>query len=138
MPLYESTLITRQDLSRADITKLTDSLASFVEQGGGKIVKNEYWGLRNLAYKINKSRKGHYAMLAIDAPAAAVKEMERNIRHNEDVIRSLTVRVDALEDGPSAMMQQSRSREEGYGDTETVAPEAEVIAATAEGNETIN
>src|SRR4051812_40361779 len=111
MPFYETTFITRQDMSRADITKLTDSLGSIIEQGGGKVVKNEYWGLRNLSYKINKSRKGHYSMLAIDASPAAIKEMERNIRINEDVIRALTVRVDAIEEGPSAMMQQSRSHD---------------------------
>lgn len=120
MPLYESTFITRQDLSRQDVSKLTESMSAIVAQGGGKVVKDEYWGLRNLAYKINKSRKGHYVMLAIDAPAPAIKEMERNLSHNEDVIRTLTIRVDALEDGPSAMMQQSRSREDG-------APESEVI-----------
>src|SRR5690242_8198648 len=111
MAFYESTFITRQDLSRQDITKLADSLTTIVEQGGGKVVKNEYWGLRSLSYRIQKNRKGHYTMLAIDAPAAAIKEMERNIRINEDIIRALTVRVEALEEGPSAMMQQSRSRD---------------------------
>ncbi len=120
MPLYESTFIARQDLSRQDITKLVESMGTIVSQGGGKIVKDEYWGLRNLAYKINKSRKGHYIMLAIDAPAPAVKEMERNLSHNEDVVRMLTVRVDALEEGPSAMMQQSRSREEGVAEDEII------------------
>jgi len=112
MPLYESTLIARQDLSRNDITKLTDSLSEIITTGGGKIVKNEYWGLKSLAYKIQKNRKGHYAMLAIDAPVAALKEMERNIHINEDIVRSLTVRVDEIEEGPSAMMQQSRSRDD--------------------------
>ena len=106
MPLYESTFITRQDLSRQDITKITDSFVSIVEQGGGKIVKNEYWGLRNLAYRIRKNRKGHYAMLAIDAPIAAVKEMERNMGINEDIIRVLTVRVDAMDATPTVMLQQ--------------------------------
>jgi small subunit ribosomal protein S6 len=112
MPLYESTLIARQDLSRNDITKLTDSLSEIITTGGGKVVKNEYWGLKSLAYKIQKNRKGHYAMLAIDAPVAALKEMERNIHINEDIVRSLTVRVDEIEEGPSAMMQQSRSRDD--------------------------
>lgn len=116
MPLYESTFITRQDLSRADITKISDSFISIVEQGGGKVVKNEYWGLRNLAYRIRKNRKGHYAMLAIDAPVAAVKEMERNMGINEDIIRSLTVRVETIEEGPTAMMQQSRSRDDYVAD----------------------
>lgn len=133
MPLYESTFITRQDLSRQDITKITDSFTAIVEQGGGKIVKNEYWGLRNLAYRIRKNRKGHYAMLAIDAPVAAVKEMERNMGINEDIIRSLTVRVETIEEGPTAMMQQSRSRDDYVADGADV-PEVAAIAA----EETLN
>lgn len=135
MPFYESTFITRQDLSRQDITKLTDSLTSFIEQGGGKVVKNEYWGLRSMAYRIRKNRKGHYSMLAIDAPPAAIKEMERNMRINEDIIRTLTVRVDELEEGPSAMMQQSRSRDDYNSETSDAAP-TEVVAAPA--TETLN
>jgi small subunit ribosomal protein S6 len=133
MPLYESTFITRQDLSRQDISKLTDSFSAIIEQGGGKVVKNEYWGLRNFAYRINKSRKGHYTMLAIDAPATAIKEMERNMRINEDVVRSLTVRVEEIEEGPSAMMQQSRSRDEGYPSADVDTVDAVVVT-----EETIN
>ena len=131
MPLYEATFITRQDLSRQDVSKLSDSLTAIVEQGGGKVVKNEYWGLRSLAYRIRKNRRGHYNMLAIDAPAAAIKEMERNMRINEDIIRGLTIRVDAIEEGPSAMMQQARSRDEGSSEGEA---EVAVEAAT----ETLN
>ncbi len=132
MPLYESTFITRQDMSRQDITKLCDSLTAIIEQGNGKVVKNEYWGLRNFAYRINKSRKGHYTMLAIDAPTAAIKEMERNIGINEDILRSLTVRVEEIEEGPSAMMQQARSREDGYvsendGTEPALAASAEIV-----------
>jgi small subunit ribosomal protein S6 len=108
MSFYESTFIARQDMTRADLTKLVEELSAIVEQGGGKIVKNEYWGLRSLAYKVEKNRKGHYTMLGIDAPAAAVKELERNIRINENIIRSLTVRVDEMEEGPSVMMNQNR------------------------------
>ncbi len=132
MPLYESTLITRQDLSRQDVSKLTDSLTEILEQGGGKVVKNEYWGLRSLAYRIRKNRKGHYAMLAIDAPAAAIKEMERNIRINEDVVRTLTVRVDSIEEGPSVMMQQARSYDtpEASEGTETAVEAAQPEAET--------
>ncbi|NBO18620.1 MAG: 30S ribosomal protein S6 [Proteobacteria bacterium] len=121
MPFYETTVITRQDLSRQDITKLTDGLTAIVEQGGGKVVKNEYWGLRNLTYRIRKNRKGHYAMLGIDAPAAAIKELGRNIGINEDIVRALTVRVEALEEGPSAMMQQARSRDDYPAEGETAA-----------------
>src|SRR5688572_13473778 len=99
MPLYESTFITRQDMSKQDVNNLTDSFGDIIKQNGGKVVKNEYWGLKNLAYKINKSRKGHYTMLALDAPTAAVKELERNMGINEDVIRSLTIRVEEIEEG---------------------------------------
>ena len=136
MALYENTFITRQDMSRQDIAKLTDSIGSIVEQNGGKIVKNEYWGIRSLAYRIRKNRKGHYAMLAIDAPPAAIKEMERNMRNNEDIIRALTVRVDVIEEGPSAMMQQSRSRDDypAEGETDAVV----VDAAPIETPETLN
>jgi small subunit ribosomal protein S6 len=133
MALYESTFITRQDLSRQDVNKLAESLGSIIEQGGGKVVKNEYWGLRSLSYRIQKNRKGHYTMLALEAPADAVKEMERNMRINEDIIRALTVRVDALPEGPSVMMQQSRGRDEGYApDTGEAAP------AAAASEETLN
>ncbi len=112
MPLYESTFVTRQDISRADVNKLIDIFTDLVKQHGGKIVKNEYWGLRNLAYRIKKNRKGHYVMLALDASHEAVKELERNMGLHEDVIRHLTVRVDAIEEGPSAMLQKGGRDEE--------------------------
>ena len=128
MPLYESTFITRQDLSRQDITKLSDSLTAIVEQGGGKVVKNEYWGIRSLAYRIRKNRKGHYTMLAIDAPPAAITEMERNMHINEDIIRTLTVRVEAIDEAPSAMLQQSRGRDDYASDTDVVPAEIAVEA----------
>lgn len=133
MPYYETTVITRQDLSRQDINAITDNLSAIVEQGGGKVVKNEYWGLRNLAYRIRKNRKGHYTMLAIDAPADAIKEMGRNIGINEDIVRSLTVRVEALEEGPSAMMQQSRAREDYPAEGE-----GEAAPATPANDDTVN
>jgi len=119
MATYESTFITRQDMSKQDVNALADSFGEIIKKNGGKIVKNEYWGLKSLAYKINKSRKGHYTMLAIDAPAAAVKELERNMGINEDVIRSLTIRVEEIEEGPSVMMNQNK-REETYGDAEVL------------------
>lgn len=112
MPLYESTFVVRQDVSRADVTKLVETFSAIIAQGGGKVVKDEYWGLRNLAYRIKKNRKGHYVMLALDAPYEAVKELERNMGIHEDVIRTLTVRVDAIEEGPSAMMQKTTREEE--------------------------
>jgi small subunit ribosomal protein S6 len=138
MPLYESTFITRQDMSRQDITKLCDSFTSIVEGAGGKIIKNEYWGLRNFAYRINKSRKGHYTMLGIDAPAAAIKEMERQIGINEDVLRALTIRVDAMDETPSVMMQQVRSREDGYGSDDNTATTDDSAATKPSSDETVN
>ncbi len=124
MAFYESTFIARQDLSRQDVTKLAESLGGIIEQGGGKVVKNEYWGLKSLAYRIQKNRKGHYAMLGVEAPAAAIKEMERNMRINEDIIRALTVRVDELDATPSVMMQQARSRDDVADAGETAEPAA--------------
>jgi small subunit ribosomal protein S6 len=121
MPLYESTFVTRQDLSRADVNKLIDTFSDMVKNHGGKVVKHEYWGLRNLAYKIKKNRKGHYVMLAIDAPNEAVNELERNLRLNEDVIRNLTVHVESIEEGPSAMMQKSGRDDEGTSDSDAPA-----------------
>lgn len=118
MALYEATFITRQDMSKQDVSSLTDSFSDIITKNGGKVVKNEYWGLKNLAYKINKSRKGHYTMLAIDAPAAAVKELERNMGINEDVIRSLTIRVEEIEEGPSVQMNANK-RDDSYGESDS-------------------
>lgn len=119
MATYESTFIARQDMSKQDVANLADSFSEIIKNNGGKVVKSEYWGLKSLAYKINKSRKGHYTMLAIDAPAAAVKELERNMGISEDVIRALTIRVDAIEEGPSVMMNQNK-RDESFGDAEAL------------------
>ena len=115
MALYETTFIVRQDLSRADVTKLTDTFAQIITDNGGKIVKIEYWGLRSLAYKINKNKKGHYTMFGIDAPVAAVNEMNRNMGISEEVVRTLTVRVEEIEEGQSAIMNASRRDEEFAG-----------------------
>jgi small subunit ribosomal protein S6 len=112
MPLYECVFIARQDLNRADVTRLSDAFAAIATEQGGAVVKQEYWGLRNLAYKINKNKKGHYVMLALDAPAPAVKEMERVMRINEEVVRMLTVRVDAIEQGPSAILRNTGTEAE--------------------------
>jgi small subunit ribosomal protein S6 len=97
MPLYEHVVISRQDISPQQAEALNDQLKGLIEQGGGSVAKIEYWGLRNLSYRIKKNRKGHYSLLAIDAPAGAVKEMERQLSINEDVLRYLTVRVDELD-----------------------------------------
>jgi small subunit ribosomal protein S6 len=110
MPFYENVFIARQDISSAQAEALADTYANLIAELGGKVTKKEHWGLRNIAYRIKKNRKGHYVLLNIDAPAAAVTEMERQMRLSEDVLRYLTVRVEALEEGPSAMLQ-SRARE---------------------------
>ncbi len=109
MPLYEHVFIARQDISPQQVESLTDQLKGIVKEGGGEVQKAEYWGLRSLAYRIKKNRKGHYALLNIDAPHKAISEMERQMRINEDVLRFLTLRVDELEEGESAMMK-SRGR----------------------------
>ncbi len=111
MAFYESTFIARQDLSRADVTRLIETFSNIITENGGKIVKTEYWGLRSLAYKINKNRKGHYAFLGIDAPAAAINELNRNLGINEEVVRTLTVRVDAIEEGQSAILSNRGDRD---------------------------
>jgi small subunit ribosomal protein S6 len=111
MPFYENVFIARQDISTAQVEALADQLATLVGEQGGQVTKREYWGLRNLGFRIKKNRKGHYMLFNLDAPPAAVSELERNMRINEDVLRYLTVRVDALEEGPSAIMQ-ARNRGE--------------------------
>ena len=97
MPLYEHVVIARQDISAQQAEALNDQLKHLIEENGGHIAKIEYWGLRNLTYRIKKNRKGHYSLLAIEAPAAAVKEMERQLSINEDVLRTLTIRVEEID-----------------------------------------
>src|SRR5215813_940066 len=111
MPFYENVFIARQDISATQAEALTETFSNLIAEQGGKVTKKEQWGLRNIAYRIKKNRKGHYVLMNIDAPPAAVIEMERQMRINEDVLRYLTVRVDALEEGLSAMLQ-SRSRDD--------------------------
>ena len=113
MPLYEHVFLARQDLAQAQVDALAENATKIIEDNKGKVVKTETWGLRSLAYRIAKNRKAHYVMLDIDAPAAAVAELERQTGINEDVIRFVTIRVDAHEKGPSAMMRrQERDRSE--------------------------
>ena len=112
MAYYESVFIARQDVSAAQVDSLADEFSKVIEDGGGKVAKKESWGLRTLAYKIKNNRKGHYTLLNIDAPAGAVQEMERLMLINEDVLRYLTVKVDELEEGPSAVMQSRSGRDE--------------------------
>jgi small subunit ribosomal protein S6 len=104
--------ITRQDIAAPQVEALTEHFAKIIDENGGTVAKREYWGLRSLAYRIRKNRKGHYMLLNIDAPPAAVLEMERQMRLSEDVVRQLTVRVEELQEGPSAMMQSRASRDD--------------------------
>ncbi len=113
MPLYEHVFISRQDLSSAQAESLIEHFSAVIADNGGKIVEHEYWGVKTMAYKINKNRKGHYAFLKSDAPSAAVQEMERLMRLHDDVMRILTIKVDAHVEGPSAQMQKRDDRERG-------------------------
>ncbi len=112
MPFYENVFIARQDISATQADALAETYSNVIAEHGGKVTKRENWGLRNIAYRIKKNRKGHYVLLNIDAPPAAVQEMERQMRISEDVLRYLTTRVEELEEGPSAMMRRSRDDDE--------------------------
>lgn len=107
MPLYEHVFLARQDLSQAQVDALAATATEIVESNAGKVTKTETWGLKNLAYKIDRNRKAHFVLLNIEAPAGVVAELERQTAINEDVIRWLTVRVDEHEGGPSVMMRKS-------------------------------
>jgi small subunit ribosomal protein S6 len=113
MPLYEHVFISRQDLSNAQAEGLIEHFSTVLKDNGGNVVEHEYWGVKTMAYKINKNRKGHYAFLKSDAPAAAVQEMERLMRLHDDVMRVLTIKVDKHGDGPSIQMQKRDERERG-------------------------
>ena len=116
MPLYEHVFLARQDLAQAQVDALAETATKIVEDNGGKVVKTETWGLRNLAYRIQKNRKAHYVALDFDAPAPVVAELERQTQINEDVVRYMTIKVDAHEQGPSAMMRRNeRSDRSGRG-----------------------
>ncbi len=106
MALYEHVFLARQDLAQAQVDALAETATNIIETNGGKVVKTETWGLRSLAYRIAKNRKAHYVMLEFDAPTNVVAELERQTQINEDIIRYMTIRVDAHEAGPSAMMRK--------------------------------
>jgi len=118
MPHYEHVFLARQDLAQAQVDALAEAATAIVETNQGKVTKVENWGLRSLAYKIAKNRKAHYVMLNIDAPAGVVAELERQTQINEDVIRYMTVKVDALEAGPSVMMRKNDRDRRGGRDGE--------------------
>lgn len=107
MPLYEHVFLARQDISQAQVEALTKEYGEVITEGGGRVGKSEYWGLKSLAFKIKKNRKAHYSLMNIDAPAAAIAEMERRMGLSPDVIRFLTVRVEQHESEPSVQMRKS-------------------------------
>ena len=112
MPLYEHVFIARQDLSNAQAEGLIEHFGAILSDNGGKLVEQEYWGVKTMAYKINKNRKGHYAFLKTDAPSAAIQEMERLMRLHDDVMRVLTIKVDEHAEGPSVQMQKRDERDD--------------------------
>jgi small subunit ribosomal protein S6 len=116
MPLYECIFIARQDIPTNQVETLSTTFADIIRAQGGQVSKTEQWGLRTLAYRVNKNKKGHYVLFNLDASPAAIAEMERNMRINEDILRFMTVRVEELEAGPSAMLRKDeRSEREGGG-----------------------
>jgi small subunit ribosomal protein S6 len=119
MPLYEHVFLARQDVTAQQVDELAAQFKGVIEQMGGKVAKTEYWGVKSLSYRVKKNRKAHFTLLNVDAPSAALAEIERQEGLHEDVLRYLTVKVDELEEGPSAMMRKAdrdRDRDERRGD----------------------
>ncbi|MBV8704943.1 MAG: 30S ribosomal protein S6 [Acetobacteraceae bacterium] len=115
MPLYECVLIARNDVTQQQVEAIADQIAGQLEADGGAVRKREYWGLRSLAYRVKKNRKGHYILLGLDAKPTFITEMERQLRINEDVIRFQTLRVDAIDEAPSAILsRKSEDRDRGF------------------------
>lgn len=116
MPLYEHVFLARQDASAQQVEELTAQFKGIVEQMGGKLANSEYWGVKSLSYRMRKNRKAHFTLMNIDAPPAALAEIERQERISEDVLRYITIRVEALEEGPSAMMRKVDRDRDDRGD----------------------
>ena len=133
MRLYESVFIARQDITSAQVEAMTDDFAEIITSAGGSIKKREYWGLRSLAYRIKKNRKGHYVMLNMETGPEALREYERIMGLNEDILRFLNLNIKEIEDGPSIMLQAKTERssrgQRDYADAneqgdKTVSPES--------------
>ena len=142
MPYYENVFIARQDVSAVQVDGLIENFEKIITNAGGSIAKRENWGLRTMAYKIKKNRKGHYVLLNIDAPAPALHEMERQMRINEDILRYMTIRVDEHEVAPSAIMRnkdrddrprRDRGPRSGFS-SDRPKPEAEASEAATKEN----
>ena len=128
MALYESVIIGRQDLTNSQFETLIDEFVTVIKTNEGEIKKTEYWGIRNLAYKINKNRKGHYYMLNIESPSATISEYERLLGLHEDIVRFLTIRIDKVDETPSPLMNNKvdRHRNESTDDNIKTASKANV------------
>ena len=126
MALYEHVFISRQDLTSVQTEDLIKQYSDILTDNGGKVIGHEYWGLRTLAYKINKNRKGHYSLIKSDSPPSAAQEMERLMKLNEDIMRVLTIKVQKHEDGPSIMMR-SKSKNEEYSPEQTEKSETQEL-----------
>jgi len=117
MPLYECVFIARNDVTQAQVDTIADQITTVLTEQGGEVKKREYWGLRGLAYKIKKNRKGHYMLLGIDATPAAMQEAERQLGLNEDVLREMTLRIETIDEAPSAILSrrgEERERDRGF------------------------
>ena len=136
MRLYESVFIARQDVSTTQVENLTKDFTAIIENGGGKILKHEYWGLRNLAYRVKKNRKGHYVMLNLETDPDTLAEYERIMGLNEDVLRFMNIAIEEVEEGPSIMMQAAKPERGGRGErrrAELGRPAAVAVAQPALG-----
>ena len=126
MALYEHVFISRQDLTSLQTEDLIKQYSDILKDNGGKVIGHEYWGLKTLAYKINKNRKGHYSLIKSDSPPSAAQEMERLMKLNEDIMRVLTIKVQKHEDGPSIMMR-TKSKNEEYSTDQTEKSESQEL-----------
>jgi small subunit ribosomal protein S6 len=139
MPLYESVFIARQDISAGQVDTLADEMEKLITDNGGSVARREYWGLRNLAYRMKKNRKGHYILFNLDAPSEVIQEMERNLRLHEDVLRYITIRLEALRVEASPMVygkgERDRAERRGYDDGDDENKENVGEAALVEAND---
>jgi small subunit ribosomal protein S6 len=139
MPLYESVFIARQDISAGQVDNLADEMEKLITDNGGSVARREYWGLRNLAYRMKKNRKGHYILFNLDAPSEVIQEMERTLRLHEDVLRYITIRLEALRVEASPMVygkgERDRAERRGYDDGDDENKENVGEAALVEAND---
>ena len=132
MRLYESVFIARQDISITQVDNLTKEFSAIIENGGGKIHKHEYWGLRTLAYRVKKNRKGHYVMLNVETDPETLVEYERIMGLNEDILRFMNITIEEIQEGPSIMMQVAKPERGGRGERSPSGRNVEVQGETAD------